>query len=868
MAINFPNSPAPNEIYTFNGLSWRWTGSSWTSLGTAVIGATGATGATGPQGPTGATGAAGATGSQGIQGPTGAAGATGSQGIQGPTGATGSQGPQGNTGNTGATGPVGDYVISLMGLTGAVGLTNGSGIGLSVSGNTLTFSNTGVLSFNGLTGAVTGVTTGTANTFGPLQSFTNGISASGATFARDISINSVLIGLGSGNCGSNLVFGAGAYTSGSGFTGKDNIAVGLNALASNRAGDVNVGIGRNALTSNTNGRNNTAIGAYALSTLNGVTWGSGFGEYNVAVGGNALFNATTASYNMAIGASSLSNNTSGFENVAIGTFALFRNNTGNDNVAIGHQALGPGFGTPNTLTENVSIGWNSLFNTNTTSHNVAIGPQVGFSNTTGASNTLIGRRALYNGVTGSNTVAIGAQAGEFAGTTTSTLTNSNGSIFIGQSSRSANQTSTNEIVIGNNAVGLGNNTTVIGGTTQTSATIYGLLNAPGGLSAAGGTFGGNLRLQNGEFLQNTTNGRMDFMPAPSGSTHYGLYVDMTSWGFGPALGTIRSSDNALNNAQIRWDVPLVMGNDVNFSFGANQQNLFRLSSTGNDTVQFATNVTTGTNSAALALVDAVGLGAANRSPGVTHSNPNLYVYRAGAASANDFMRFEHDGNNGRIISGGTSGIIIEPGSGILGISGGVSGGYGLNANSFGLTSGFDIIPASWDSITAPMGAPGTVANRLYLVAISIPSRCTIKTFATQQGTSSGGNTGNIFLGLYNTNIYGLPQNLVAQSPSQALTTTNFAVIRASNINYTANPGNYWLAICFSAGGLSGGIGRPGPPMKYITATSSSPIAQAMNWGLYVTQSGFTLSTSLSGATFTAITSNTDFPGIFYTAEGL
>ena len=51
----------------------------------------------------------------------------------------------------------------------------------------MTFSNTGVLSFNGLTGAVTGVTTGSANTFGPLQSFTNGISAAGGvTFAGTV----------------------------------------------------------------------------------------------------------------------------------------------------------------------------------------------------------------------------------------------------------------------------------------------------------------------------------------------------------------------------------------------------------------------------------------------------------------------------------------------------------------------------------------------------------------------------------------------------------------------------------------------------------------------------------------------------------
>jgi hypothetical protein len=48
-------------------------------------------------------------------------------------------------------------VSSLRGLTGAIGLTNGSGIGLSVSGNTLTVSNTGVLSIDGGTGAITNV---------------------------------------------------------------------------------------------------------------------------------------------------------------------------------------------------------------------------------------------------------------------------------------------------------------------------------------------------------------------------------------------------------------------------------------------------------------------------------------------------------------------------------------------------------------------------------------------------------------------------------------------------------------------------------------------------------------------------------------
>ena len=78
-------------------------------------------------------------------------------GSGGNTGATGPQGNTGNNGNTGATGAIPtDYVIS----------------------------------FNGLTGAVTGVTTGTANTFVALQSFTSGISASGGvTFTGNVTIS-------------------------------------------------------------------------------------------------------------------------------------------------------------------------------------------------------------------------------------------------------------------------------------------------------------------------------------------------------------------------------------------------------------------------------------------------------------------------------------------------------------------------------------------------------------------------------------------------------------------------------------------------------------------------------------------------------
>jgi hypothetical protein len=60
-------------------------------------------------------------------------------GASGPQGNTGATGPQGNTGPSGI---VGDYVTSLRGLTGIIGLSAGSNITITQSGNTLTIAST------------------------------------------------------------------------------------------------------------------------------------------------------------------------------------------------------------------------------------------------------------------------------------------------------------------------------------------------------------------------------------------------------------------------------------------------------------------------------------------------------------------------------------------------------------------------------------------------------------------------------------------------------------------------------------------------------------------------------------------------------
>lgn len=47
-AIDFPNSPALNDLFTVGLRTWRWNGTFWESVGT-----TGPTGPTGPSGPSG-----------------------------------------------------------------------------------------------------------------------------------------------------------------------------------------------------------------------------------------------------------------------------------------------------------------------------------------------------------------------------------------------------------------------------------------------------------------------------------------------------------------------------------------------------------------------------------------------------------------------------------------------------------------------------------------------------------------------------------------------------------------------------------------------------------------------------------------------
>ena len=214
---------------------------------------------------------------------------------------------------------------------------------------------------------------------------------------------------------------------------------------------------------------------------------------------------------------------------------------------------------------------------------------------------------------------------------------------------------------------------VTGVTTGTANTFGPLQSFSNGVSASGATISGSIILQNSEFIKNTTNGRIDLMPGPAGSTHYGIYFDCTSWGFGTVLGTIRSSDGAVNTGgNFRFDVPLTISAATRFQLGADGHYGLYRTDTGNNTGQLYALSNNANNSGAFALVGYFDVGNANRSPGTTHVNPNLYIYANGVASANDYIRFEHGITYGLIESGGASGIRLQPGSGTVDIIGGVS----------------------------------------------------------------------------------------------------------------------------------------------------------------------------------------------------
>jgi hypothetical protein len=205
---------------------------------------------------------------------------------------------------------------------------------------------------------------------------------------------------------------------------------------------------------------------------------------------------------------------------------------------------------------------------------------------------------------------------------------------------------------------------------------------------------------NGELIRNTTNGQMDFMPAPVAANAFGVYMDFTSFTVGARMGVIRSSDGAKNPAgsYIQYETQLAIVSDVNTVYGNNAEVVMRVTTTGNKTFQLAPSTAAG-RSAAVVVCNQSHVGVANRSPATEHVDPTFYVYSSDGAQANDYVRVSHDQTDG----------VIESGAGKLRIKGASavriespSGGFDLpaTAGSVGQVLTTDGTNASWATPTS------------------------------------------------------------------------------------------------------------------------------------------------------------------------
>jgi hypothetical protein len=180
--------------------------------------------------------------------------------------------------------------------------------------------------------------------------------------------------------------------------GRDNTAIGNEAVVATTTGRNNSGTGSFALYYNTTGSDNTAHGYAALEFNRG--------DANTAAGSYALQSNNTGSYNTAVGYWALAQSLSGGQNTATGVYALSSNDTGSYNTATGRYALWK-----NTSGEiNTAVGANALYNNTTGKQNTAVGGQALGGNIKGSNNVAAGFGALQN-IRGNNNIGLGTNAG-------------------------------------------------------------------------------------------------------------------------------------------------------------------------------------------------------------------------------------------------------------------------------------------------------------------------------------------------------------------------------------------------------------------------------------------------------------------------
>jgi len=244
-----------------------------------------------------------------------------------------------------------------------------------------------------------------------------------------------------------------------------------------------------------------------------------------------------------------------------------------------------------------------------------------------------------------------------------------------------------------------------------------------------------ITFDNGEVIRNSPDGSIQIIPSDEGGNHFGIEIDATEWGYGPAINVIDESGTQVTKA-IRLDTDVVMSNTnvpdgtpARLLFNNASDRGFQQNNNGDGTVMFGVN----DNNGHFAVGRKADLSDGDRSMSTSDktalgmTNPQFLVYSADPSDANDYLRIEHDQTDANLFSGNGK-INLNPAGGVVGISGGLeitgsnelkfSGtnvsitaeGSGTNKISLYATDGFEIIKGYtndflFDSIYEP--SPGT-----------------------------------------------------------------------------------------------------------------------------------------------------------------
>jgi len=598
-------------------------------------------------------GGSGATGATGSQGNTGATGATGSQGATGATGATGSQGIQGNTGATGATGSQG-----IQGNTGATGATGPQGI----QGNT-----------------------GAGGALGYWGSFwsTQDQVAAGTTLAYPITYNNT-------DPNSNGVS-----------------IVSNSQITFSHAGVYNIEF--SAQADRVSGSGTDTIDIWFRKN------GTDVPDSNtiVTVSGSALAAKTVAAWNYML-------------QVSANDYVELMWRTSDTRLELiadpaGTSPTRPAI--PSVILTAHQVMYTQLGPTGATGAIGATGSQgatgatgatgsQGIQGNTGATGAIpTDYVTSVNGATGAvtnvaktNIAQTFTQLQSFsAGISASGATFSSGSTI--KFNGSGNLTSISNLNIGDAF-----NTTSIGDYNGDGNSTYIFVNDgsnqlflsnPSDSVIVSGNVDlttGTLILPNDEYIQNSTNGRVDIMPAPTSASAYGMYIDTTTWTYGVKLGTVRSSDGTLNAGSFLYDTNCNISDGKDFTFGASSYYTLSQRSSGGQqclSIGLLTGDQNSSSSGSLVLVQNNQRTSSNRIPTTDHAHPTLYIY-AGGSTANDYVRINHDTSNATIATGDGS-IILDPANSVVVIDG------GLTASNLYVTSG-----ATFDSTIAATSTTNTV----------------------------------------------------------------------------------------------------------------------------------------------------------------